>query len=164
MEREGREETRRRDGVVAQRPFGLDRHRDELPEEIEEVAYRVIGCAIEVHSALGPGLIERLYEDALEYELREAGLRVGRQVEVVIPYKEIELRGQRIDLVVEDCIIVELKAVEAIEPVHRAQLLSYLRAARLPLGLLINFNTKALRDGIRRLINEQSPVVKAYKS
>ncbi|MFG0274438.1 MAG: GxxExxY protein [Phycisphaerales bacterium] len=148
---------------MAARPaFGLDRYRNEQPDEIEEVAYRVIGCAIEVHRALGPGLIERLYEDALEYELREARLRVGRQVEVVIPYKEIELRGQKIDLVVEECVIVEFKAVEAIEPVHKAQLLSYLRASRLPLGLLINFNTKALRDGVRRVINEHSPAVKAH--
>jgi len=163
MEREGREEARRKTMTRGRPPFGLKLHAD-LPDHVEETAHQVIGCAIEVHRELGPGLIERLYEDALEYELQEAGLRIGRQVEIVVPYKAIELRGQRIDLIVEDCVIVELKAVESIEPVHKAQLLSYLRAADVPLGLLINFNERALRDGVRRVINERSSLVEARHS
>lgn len=131
------------------------RHHD-LPEQIERLGHQIIGCAMDVHSALGPGLIGRLYEDAMLYELRSRNLRVESQAEIMIPYKEITLRGQRVDLIIEGAIIVELKAVEELAPIHRAQLLSYLRAAEAPLGLLINFNTYRLRDGIQRLINERA--------
>lgn len=128
----------------------------DLPVEIERCSHSIIGCAIEVHRQLGPGLLESIYEDALVYELTEAGLRFERQVEVIIPYKGIALRGQRLDLVVERSVVVELKSITAIQDVHRAQLLSYLRAARLSLGLLLNFNVALLREGIDRIINERA--------
>ncbi|HRQ74105.1 MAG TPA: GxxExxY protein [Phycisphaerales bacterium] len=128
----------------------------ELPAEIELISHRVIGCAIEVHKELGPGLLERLYEDALVYELREAGIRVEQQLEIIVPYKGVELRGQRLDVLVEGCLVVELKAVSQVTELHRAQLLSYLRAARLPLGLLLNFNVTWLREGLHRVFNERA--------
>ena len=131
----------------------------DLPAELEEIAYRIIGAAMEVHSVLGPGLIESVYERALKHELGLAGLRCDNQVEIVTHYKGIDIRGQRADLVVEGDVLVELKAVESIAPVHRAQLLSYLRASSRPLGLLINFNQEHLRDGIARIINERSSLV-----
>ena len=129
--------------------------RGDLPRDIEAVAHGVIGCAIEVHRTLGPGFIEKLYEDALMYELGRSGLRARRQVEVVVPYKEIVLEGQRLDLIVEEVVIVELKAVSALTDLHSAQLLSYLRATRKPLGLLFNFHTTALKDAMKRLINDR---------
>ena len=111
---------------------------------------------MEVHSTLGPGLLERVYEEAMAYELREAGLGFERQKEIVIPYKAIRLSVQRLDLVVERTVVVELKATEDVAPVHLAQLVSYLRAARLPLGLVINFNERRLKDGIFRRINNDT--------
>lgn len=134
---------------------GLTSKRD-LPESIERVAHTVIGCAIEVHRHLGPGLLESLYEHALVHELGLAGANVQRQIEVRIPYKDIALPPYRVDLVVERCVIVELKAVESIQDVHKAQLLSYLRMTGLALGLVINFNESVLKTGIKRVINERS--------
>ena len=124
-----------------------------LPSHIELASARVIGCAIEVHKSLGPGLLEKIYEQALVYELEQAGLLVESQVEIVIPYKETTLQGQRLDLVIEHAIVVELKSVENLLTVHRAQLLSYLRAGRFPLGLLMNFNKQTLKEGLVRIIN-----------
>ncbi len=124
--------------------------------EVEELSRRIIGAAIEVHSTLGPGLLELIYEEALCVELAAAGIRYERQAEVVIDYKGHPLRGQRLDLLVDRAIVAELKSVAMIQDVHKAQLLSYLRAARLPLGLLINFNAGRLKDGIRRVINERA--------
>lgn len=126
-----------------------------LSPELERIGHSVIGCAIEVHRMLGPGLLEGIYEEALAYELTQAGLIVQRQVEVVIPYKSIVLRGHRLDLIVENQVIVELKSITTVQDVHRAQLLSYLRAAQKPLGLLLNFNVTLLKQGIDRLINER---------
>jgi len=120
---------------------------------------RIIGCAMEVHTTLGPGLLESVYERALLHELGLAGLRAEQQVELIVPYKNIEIRGQRADLVVESTVIVELKVVETIAAIHKAQLLSYLRSSGLPLGLLINYNAEHLRHGIKRMINERSPVI-----
>lgn len=133
----------------------------ELPVEVEALSHRVIGLAIEVHRVLGPGLLESVYEDALVYELREAGLRVVQQAEVAIAYKGTMLRGQRLDLVVEGLIIVELKAVQQVLDVHAAQLLSYLRAGGLPLGLLLNFNVILLKEGLRRVFNERAQPIPA---
>jgi GxxExxY protein len=114
----------------------------------------VIGAAIEVHRALGPGLLESAYELALERELLLLGLDVRRQVPVPLQYKGANLGdGFRIDLVVNDALIVELKAVEQLLPLHEAQLLTYLRLTGKPLGLLINFNVKTLKEGIRRVAN-----------
>ncbi len=118
------------------------------------ITHRVIGCAMQVHSELGSGFAERVYEDAMEYELRREGLRFGRQVETPVRYKDVLLSTQRIDRVVEDLIVVELKAVEAVPDAHLAQLVNYLRAADLPLGLLINFNVRSLKEGIFRRIND----------
>jgi GxxExxY protein len=124
--------------------------------EMDEKALsgEVIGAAIEVHRALGPGLLESAYELALERELLLLGLDVRRQVPVPLQYKGANLGdGFRIDLVVNDALIVELKAVEQLLPLHEAQLLTYLRLTGKPLGLLINFNVKTLKEGIRRVAN-----------
>ena len=124
-----------------------------LPSHIELASARVIGCAIEVHKSLGPGLLEKIYGQALVYELGKAGLRVEHQVDVVIPYKETTLHGQRLDLLVERSIVIELKSIENLLSVHRAQLLSYLRAGQFPLGLLMNFNKQTLKEGLVRIVN-----------
>lgn len=127
----------------------------EIPPELNAISERIIGSAIDVHRALGPGLLERLYEDALVYELGLRGLVVERQVSVTLRYKDLELSGQRLDLIVSRTVVVELKSIEAILDVHKAQLLGYMRAGRYPLGLLINFNVPLLRNGIhRRVLSE----------
>ncbi len=115
---------------------------------------RIIGAAIEVHRVLGPGLLESVYETALCYELRAGGLVAHRQVLVPLRYKGLDLKtGSRLDLQVEGRVIVEVKSVEHLHEVHRAQLLTYLRLTNKRLGLLLNFNVKYLRDGMRRIIN-----------
>ncbi len=124
-----------------------------LAGPIEEVSARVIGCAIEVHRSLGPGLLEKIYEQALVYELGQADLKVEQQVEIAIAYKGTTLRGQRLDLLVERAIVIELKSIENLLAVHRAQLLSYLRAGQFPLGLLLNFNKQTLKEGLVRIVN-----------
>ncbi|MCF8237520.1 MAG: GxxExxY protein [Saprospiraceae bacterium] len=109
--------------------------------EINEIAYRIVGSAIEVHKELGPGLLENIYEESLVMELELNGLKVKRQLEVPVQYKGVPLKSNyRIDLLVEDLIIVELKAVEEISPVFQAQLLTYMKLLKKPKGLLINFN------------------------
>ena len=123
-----------------------------VDEKDDEFARRVIGAAIEVHKVLGPGFLESIYSKAMEYELRASGLAVARGKEILVRYKDIEIPGQRLDLLVEGRIIVELKAVESPAPIHEAQLISYLKATRLRLGLLINFHVPLLRDGIRRIV------------
>jgi GxxExxY protein len=123
-----------------------------IPAEDEELAHKIIGAAIEVHRLLGPGFLESVYERALDYELRSIGLAVVRQKEIVVPYKDILIEGQRLDLLVANRVIVELKTVEAISPLHEAQVLSYLKATGLRLGLLINFNCVLLKDGIKRMV------------
>jgi GxxExxY protein len=120
----------------------------------DELSNVIIGAAIEVHKAVGPGLLESVYQKCLTRELQLAG--VGYQEEVVLPlqYKGMEFDGAfRLDMLIADKVIVELKAVEAILPVHEAQLLSYLRLTNRRLGLLINFNVPVLRAGIRRVVN-----------
>jgi GxxExxY protein len=119
----------------------------------EDLSEKIIGCAIEVHKALGPGLLESAYEECLDYELKSIGLDVKRQKPVPIVYKEIKLEcGYRIDLLVEDKIIIELKSVEVLNPVHEAQILTYMKFAQKRLGLLMNFNVTKLKDGLRRYI------------
>lgn len=114
---------------------------------------RIIGGAIAVHRALGPGLLESTYGACLAAELGEMGLRVERQVAVPVVYKGVRLDvGYRMDMVVERLVVVELKVVSRLEPVHTSQVLSYLRLAGKPVGLLINFNVIALRQGIRRIV------------
>lgn len=121
--------------------------------DVNNITERVIGAAMKVHSALGPGLLESAYQACLEYELQDQGMNFQRQVELPVEYKGIKIDcAYRIDLLVEDLVILELKAVEEVLPVHHAQLLSYLRLAHKEIGLLINFNVTHLRDGIIRKI------------
>jgi GxxExxY protein len=123
-------------------------------QALNGISSRVIGAAIEIHSALGPGLLESVYRECMIYELRAAGLSVTAEQGVPINYKGLKLEGgYRLDLVVQNEVIVELKSVEKILPVHSAQLLSYLRLTGKRLGLLINFNVPLLFQGITRLIN-----------
>jgi len=124
-------------------------------QRLDDITERVIGGAIQVHRTLGPGLLETAYEACLAFELAERGLNVARQVSLPIVYRDVKLEcGYRLDLVVEDSVVVEVKAVEELAPIHEAQVLCYLKLSGLRVGLLINFNTKVLRDGIRRLVNE----------
>jgi GxxExxY protein len=123
-------------------------------EKLNELTGTIIGAAIRVHRELGPGLLESTYEACLSYELGEAGLVVERQATLPVRYRDVNLDcGYRIDLLVEKAVIVELKAVDRIEPIHEAQLLSYLKLSGCNVGLLINFNVKILRNGIRRMIH-----------
>ena len=119
-----------------------------------EAGHTVIDAALKVHSAVGPGLLESAYEVCLAHELEKQRLRVRKQVLVPISYEELIIdNGYRIDLLVEDLVVVELKAVSAILPVHRGQLLSYLRLGGYRLGFLLNFHVAHMRDGIVRLVN-----------
>ncbi|HEY5934202.1 MAG TPA: GxxExxY protein [Kofleriaceae bacterium] len=129
-----------------------ERSYDPVPPSLNELTHTVIGAAIEVHRWLGPGYLETLYEEALHIELRLRGIPFESQVAVSIPYKGHVVGRSQLDLVVANELIVELKAVETVLEIHRAQVLSYLRATGSRLGLLINFNTPCLRDGVRRVI------------
>lgn len=132
-----------------------------IPAAWNDISRSVIACAMEVHTILGPGLLERQYEDALVFELARAGLRHERQRTIRPRYKSIELSDQRLDLVVEDLLVVELKSIERVPELHLATLVSYLRSADLPLGLLINFNVTSLRDGLFRRINARSTAIRS---
>ena len=127
--------------------------RVEPSTELDELAYAVIGAAIEVHRLLGPGFLESVYEEALCVELTLRGIRFARQLPIGVQYKGQKVGEARLDLVVDDSLVVELKAVEGIAPIHVAQILSYLKATRLRLGLLISFNVTTLRRGIKRVIH-----------
>ena len=121
-----------------------------LYEDLTEV---IIGCAINVHKELGPGLLESAYEECLFYELEKAGLKVERQKAIPVVYKEIKLDcGYRADVIVEDKVILELKTVDDFNPVYEAQILTYLKFAKKKIGLLINFNVLRLKEGIKRYI------------
>ena len=114
----------------------------------------IIGCAIKVHSALGPGLLESAYEECLYYELVKEGLKVEKQKALPLIYEEIKLEvGYRLDLIVEDKVVVEIKACEGLNDVHLAQVLTYLKLSNVKLGLLINFNVTRVKDGIKRVVN-----------
>ena len=121
-------------------------------EKLNKITEKIIGCAIEVHKNLGPGLLESIYEKALCFELDENNIKYKSQVLIPVNYKGHPLGEYRLDLLVEDAIIVELKAVEKMGPVFDAQILSYLRLTGKKLGLLINFNTPILIKGIKRII------------
>ncbi len=119
--------------------------------EVDKLTEQVIGLAIEVHRHLGPGLLESAYQECLYYELSKANLKVEREKKLPISYKDIRIdHGYRIDLLIEDKLVIELKAVDVITDVHKAQILSYLRLGKYKTGLLINFNTKLLSKGITR--------------
>ena len=134
-------------------PSGPQRHRDtENDTERDALTERIIGAAIEVHRELGPGLLESAYEGCLAWELEQRGLQFTRQVELPVVYKGAQINlGYRLDLVVEEQVIVELKTVDSLAPIHTAQVLTYLRLTGLGTGLLLNFNTPVLRDGIKRV-------------
>ncbi len=118
------------------------------------ISNEIIKCAIEVHKALGPGLLEGAYLDCLAYEIAKSGLFIERQKALPLVYKEVKLdAGYRIDLLVEHKVIIELKSVEALNDVHTAQVLTYLKLSGCKLGLLINFNVVKLMNGIKRLVN-----------
>jgi GxxExxY protein len=120
-----------------------------------QLTEKIIGCAIEVHKALGPGLLESAYEECFCYELTQNGLSFNRQVPLPVVYKGIKLDcGYRIDVLVNDVIVVELKTVEKLLPIHDAQLLTYLKLYKRPIGLLMNFNVPVLKSGIKRLVNQ----------
>ena len=120
----------------------------------DDLSYRVIGCALEVYKTLGPGLLESVYEKALVIELTNKGIKAERQVPVNIFYKGVELgEGLRIDVLVEDSLVVELKSVDTLNKVHYKQLLTYLKMTNKRVGLLINFNENNLMDGIKRIVN-----------
>jgi GxxExxY protein len=119
----------------------------------EELTRAIRGAAMEVHQAIGPGLLESTYEECLCHELNLCGLRFQRQVPLPVVYKNVNLDcGYRLDIVVEDKVILELKSVEEISPLHKAQLLTHLRLSSKKVGLLINFNTPLLKDGITRMV------------
>jgi len=124
------------------------------PTELNEITGKIIEFSIKVHKSLGPGMLEGAYEICLTHELVKHGFKVERQKKLPIVYDGIRLdAGYRLDLLVNDAVIVEVKAVERIHPVHEAQLLSYLRMTDRKLGLVINFNMKMLRDGVKRVVN-----------
>ena len=117
----------------------------------DPVTERIIGCAIEVHRALGPGLLESAYQKCLEFELSQHGMKFRQQVPLPVEYKSTRIEcGYRIDLLDDDAVIVELKSVDQLAPVHEAQLLTYMKLALIRTGLLINFNQQRLIDGLRR--------------
>lgn len=119
-----------------------------------EVSYRVIGAAMAVHSALGPGLLESAYDKCLCHEFTRMKLQYRRQARLPVDYEGVKISpAYKVDFIVESCVVVEIKCVERVLPVHRMQLLSYLKLAKLPLGLLLNFKVPHLRDGIHRQIN-----------
>lgn len=121
--------------------------------EAEEAGRRILNAAIQVHSALGPGLLESAYEHCLEQELRSAGAQVARQAVLPIKYREEKIdAGYRIDLLVDGLVVVEVKAIEKLMPIHVAQLLTYLRLGEFQLGYLLNFNVLQMRNGIKRVV------------
>jgi len=128
-------------------PAHSDLHENPISKEIVDAAFKI-------HTKLGPGLLESVYETILAYELRKRGLRVERQLPVPIVWDDIQFEeGYRLDLMVEDKVLVEVKSVEAVVPVHKKQLLTYLRLMNKRLGLVINFNEELIRDGISRVVN-----------
>ena len=123
-----------------------------VPIEASRAATKIVDAAYRVHTSLGPGLMESVYEACMEHELTKRELKVKRQVSQAVVYDGINIdAGLRIDLLVNDCVIVELKAVENLLPVHKAQLITYLKLTGLRLGLLINFNVPVIKDGIKRI-------------
>lgn len=122
-------------------------------EKLNKISYDIIGCAFKVHSELGPGLLESTYETCIEYELLQLGYMVERQKALPVIYNEVKLdAGYRIDILVENKVVIEIKSVEAINPIHEAQLLTYLKLSGCKLGLLINFNVTDLKKGIIRRV------------
>ena len=128
------------------------RVRSTLPEALEQVVARTIDCAFRVHRELGPGFLERIYQKALCLELRAAGLAVEVEKAIDVRYREWLIPGQRLDMVVDGVVIVEVKAIRRIGRIHEAVMLSYLRSTGIRVGLILNFRGTLLRDGIRRVV------------
>jgi GxxExxY protein len=123
-----------------------------------EITERVIGCAIKVHQQLGPGLLESAYTVCLEYELIKSGLKVEREKPVRLCYDDLTIDcAYRLDLLVDDSVVIEVKSVEKFEEVHLSQLITYLRLTECEVGLIINFNVKLLKNGLRRVVNNYEP-------
>ena len=120
--------------------------------EVNQISHAIIGAALEVHKQLGPGFLESVYEEALRQEFLERRIPFNKQLVLAVDYKGVNVGEGRLDFLVADLVVVELKAVEALAPIHTAQAISYLKATRKELGLLINFNVPRLKDGIRRII------------
>lgn len=121
--------------------------------DIEKIFKKVLDCSFKVHSALGPGLLESAYEECLYYELLESGLAVKKQFPMPLVYKEVKLdAGYRIDLLVENKVVIEIKSIESLADIHMAQILTYLKLSGCKLGLLVNFNVSHLKEGIKRVI------------
>jgi GxxExxY protein len=124
-------------------------------ETLNQITEHIIGAAVAVHRALGPGLLESAYEACLAFELAQRGLKVEQQKPLPVLYREVKLDcAYRLDLLIEETVIVEIKAVDRLSPIHQAQLLSYLKLSGCKVGLLINFNVRVLKDGIRRMVND----------
>jgi GxxExxY protein len=124
-------------------------------DRLDQISRRIIGAAIEVHRHLGPGLLESAYQSCLAFELKQLGLNVEEQKPLPVVYKQVKLDcGYRLDMVVEDEVILEIKAIEKLLPIHEAQLLSYLRLAKKRIGLLMNFHVPVLKNGLKRIVNE----------
>ena len=120
-----------------------------------EISEKIIGCAIQVHRELGPGLLESAYEACLYYEILQSGLLVEKQKPFPVVYKEVKMEcGYRLDLLIENKVIVETKSCEALHDIHMAQVLTYLKLSNCKLGLLINFNVTLLKDGVKRIVNK----------
>jgi len=119
-----------------------------------EISNQILNLAFKIHTTLGPGLLENAYQECLFYEIKKSGLQVEKEKALPLVYQEIKLDiGYRVDLLVENKVIIELKAVSQLNEIHTAQLLTYLKLSGCKLGLLLNFNTKSLRDGIKRVVN-----------
>ena len=124
------------------------------PMDFEAIAREIVDSAIRVHTRLGPGMLESAYEACMEYELNQRSLAVKKQIPMPVQYDNLAIDiGYRLDLVVEEAVVIELKSVKRLLPIHTAQLLSYLRAGDYRLGFLLNFNTVHMRDGIKRVVN-----------
>jgi GxxExxY protein len=124
------------------------------PLRVNEITGAIVNSAMKVHSLLGPGLLESAYQACLVHELRTRGFEVATEIRMPVVYEDHKLEvGYRIDLIVEHRVVVEVKSVEALHPIHQAQLLSYMRLSGIPVGLLINFNVLHLRDGIKRMVD-----------
>ena len=122
--------------------------------EENQISKNIVGCCYKIHTTLGPGLLESVYLEILKYELKKLGLKCEKEVAMPVHYDDVKLDlGFRADLIVDDLVIVELKAVENVLPVHKKQLLTYLRLTGLKLGLLVNFNVNLIKDGIERVVN-----------
>jgi GxxExxY protein len=140
----------------------------EEKDRLDSITRRIIGAAIEVHRRLGPGLLESAYETCLTFELRQMSLWVETQKPLPVVYRDVKLDcGYRLDLVVEDSVVVEIKAVDQLAPIHDAQLLSYLRLSGMRVGLLINFHVRVLKNGLKRIVDDfpdsARPAAKAAK-